>query len=137
LQVSPEDARDLLKDLYEGLLPRAVRHALGQYFTPDWLASLTLDRVAYHGDPGTRVVDPACGTGTFLVLAIARLSERLRRDGATKREALREIVHQIVGFDLDPLAVVAARANYVLALGLCWTRPRRGLTSPSISPIRS
>lgn len=130
LRVSPEDARDLLKDLYEGLLPRAVRHALGQYFTPDWLASLTLDRVEYHGDPGTRLVDPACGTGTFLVLAIARLLERLRRDGASKREALDEIVGQIVGFDLDPLAVVAARANYVLALGPLMDEATDGVDIP-------
>lgn len=130
LRVSPEDARDLLKDLYEGLLPRAVRHALGQYFTPDWLASLTLDRVEYHGDPATRLVDPACGTGTFLVLAIARLSERLRRDGASKLEALRQIVRQVVGFDLDPLAVVAARANYVLALGPLLDEATEGIDIP-------
>lgn len=130
LRVSPEDARDLLKDLYEGLLPRAVRHALGQYFTPDWLGSLTLDRVDYHGDPGTRLIDPACGTGTFLVLAISRLLERLRKDGASKRETLREIVRQIVGLDLDPLAVVAARANYVLALGPLLDEATEGVDIP-------
>lgn len=117
LQVSPEDARDLLKDLYQGLLPRPVRHALGQYFTPDWLADQLLHQVGYEGDPNVRVVDPACGTGTFLVLAIGRLKERLRRDGVSEQEILETILKNVVGFDIDPLAAVAARANYVLALG--------------------
>ncbi len=117
LQVSPEDARDLLKDLYQGLLPRPLRHALGQYFTPDWLADQLLHQVGYEGDPTVRLVDPACGTGTFLVLAIGRLKERLRRDGVAEQHALETILGNVVGFDIDPLAAVAARANYVLALG--------------------
>ena len=80
LHVSPEDARDLLKDLYQGLLPRAVRHALGQYFTPDWLAHQLLQQLGYEGAADARLLDPACGTGTFLVLAISELKERLRRN---------------------------------------------------------
>lgn len=117
LQVSPEDTRDLLKDLYQGLLPRPVRHALGQYFTPDWLAELALDRAGYEGDPAVRLLDPACGTGTFLVLAITRLKERLRDQGVPDHEALRTVLRNVAGFDIDPLAAVAARTNYVLALG--------------------
>lgn len=117
LQVSPEDARDLLKDLYQGLLPRPLRHALGQYFTPDWLAGRALDSLPYDGDPTERLLDPACGTGTFLVMSISRLTERLRGEGAPARKALDTVLNRIVGFDIDPLAVVAARANYVLALG--------------------
>lgn len=117
LQVSPEDARDLLKDLYQGLVPRPVRHALGQYFTPDWLAEQLLNQVGYAGERSIRLVDPACGTGTFLVLAIRRLKEQLRRDGVPEKETLETILRNIVGFDIDPLAAVAARTNYVLALG--------------------
>lgn len=131
LQVSPEDARDLLKDLYQGLLPRPVRHALGQYFTPDWLARQLLEQVGYEGDPKTRLVDPSCGTGTFLVLAIARLKERLRKDGVTDRQALEVVLRNVVGFDIDPLATVAARTNYVLALGsLLRAAPERHVDVP-------
>jgi SAM-dependent methyltransferase len=117
LQVSPEDARDLLKDLYQGLLPRPLRHALGQYFTPDWLADRTLERLEYRGDPEERLLDPACGTGTFLVLAIGKLREQLRNEGVSDAVALRTVLGHVTGFDIDPLAIVAARANYVLALG--------------------
>lgn len=117
LEVSPEDARDLLKDLYQGLLPRPVRHALGQYFTPDWLAERLLQEVGYEGQPALRLVDPSCGTGTFLVLAINRLKESLRRQRVQEAEILETILAKIVGFDIDPLAVVASRTNYLLALG--------------------
>ncbi|MBA2463242.1 MAG: N-6 DNA methylase [Actinobacteria bacterium] len=117
LEVSPEDARDLLKDLYQGLLPRPVRHALGQYFTPDWLAERLLQEVGYEGQPELRLVDPSCGTGTFLVLAINGLKESLRRSRVPEPEILKTVLSRIVGFDIDPLAVVASRTNYLLALG--------------------
>jgi len=38
LELAPENARDLLKKLYHLLLPREIRHDLGEYYTPDWLA---------------------------------------------------------------------------------------------------
>lgn len=131
LEVSPEEARDLLKDLYQGLLPRPVRHALGQYFTPDWLAEQLLERVGYDGDPEKRVLDPSCGTGTFLVAAIGRLKENLRAKDVGDEAALRRVLDSVAGFDIDPLAVVAARANYVLALGpLVGAAGKQGLDLP-------
>ena len=36
--------RDDLKRLYEALIPAQLRHALGEYYTPDWLAEYTLRR---------------------------------------------------------------------------------------------
>lgn len=131
LWVSPEEARDLLKDLYQGLLPRPVRHSLGQYFTPDWLATQLLDRADYEGNSDVRLLDPACGTGTFLVLAIARLKERLRRERVPDEDALRAVLHGVCGFDIDPLAVIAARTNYALALGpLLRAAPSRRIDIP-------
>lgn len=130
LEVSPEDARDLLKDLYQGLLPRPVRHALGQYFTPDWLAERLLQEVGYEGQPELRLVDPSCGTGTFLVLAINRLKETLRRQRLSETEILETILGRIVGFDIDPLAVVASRTNYLLALGSLLRAATKSLDVP-------
>lgn len=117
LHVSPEDARDLLKDLYQGLLPRPVRHALGQYFTPDWLAERVLGAVEHQGARDERVLDPACGTGTFLVSAVRELRESLAAENVSGSESLSCVLDNVVGFDIDPLAVVASRVNYVLALG--------------------
>ena len=117
LEVSPEQARDLLKKLYHRLMPREIRHDLGEYYTPDWLAEHVLNELGYEGQPDKRLLDPACGSGTFLVLAIKRLRERCFRDGLNEQETLETILHNIVGIDLNPLAAVAARTNYLLALG--------------------
>ena len=63
---------DLLKPLYESLFPRAVRHALGEYYTPGWLAEQVLDQVGYCGQSDARLLDPTCGSGTFLLAALRR-----------------------------------------------------------------
>ncbi|MEM4489453.1 MAG: hypothetical protein QXK88_11805 [Desulfurococcaceae archaeon] len=42
-QLEPEYARDLLKRPYQHLVPRDIRHKLGEYYTPDWLADSLLD----------------------------------------------------------------------------------------------
>jgi hypothetical protein len=110
---------DLLKPLYESLFPRVVRHALGEYYTPDWLAEHVLDQVGYFGQPGARLLDPTCGSGTFLLAALRRWRQNvliaLRRDvDASRRSEMSTL--PIAGFDLHPLAVAAARANYLLAI---------------------
>ena len=118
--VGIQTSRDLLKALYQSLLPAAVRHDLGEYYTPDWLADLTLREIDFDGSMHQRVLDPACGSGTFLVAALNRVKQRHAEiDGgsASNRTALVEsMATNIVGFDLNPLAVLAARANYLLTL---------------------
>ncbi|MGH9670593.1 MAG: N-6 DNA methylase, partial [Terriglobales bacterium] len=68
--LAPEQSRDLLKKLYQYLVPKKLRHDLGEYYTPDWLAEHLLNQLGYEGDLDKRLLDPACGSGTFLVLAI-------------------------------------------------------------------
>ena len=63
------------------------------------------------------MLDPACGSGTFLVLLINHIRERAARKNQDPAATLGQILHNIVGFDLNPLAVIAARTNYLLALG--------------------
>jgi N-6 DNA Methylase len=122
-QIKPDRARDLLKDLYHGLIPEAVRHALGEYYTPDWLAEHTINLAGYDGDPHKTFLDPACGSGTFLIMAIHKVRQWLTDQpvewgsNAKKLEAVNLIRHNIVGFDLNPLAVIASRTNYLFALG--------------------
>jgi len=128
--LEPEYARDLLKRLYQNLVPRNIRHKLGEYYTPDWLAELTLDEAGYtvenfeaiaekENDPlaplKLRLLDPACGSGTFLVLAIKRLKEYAERHYLTDI-LVSYLLENIVGYDLNPLAVLAARTNYLLMI---------------------
>ena len=71
----PEAKQDLLKEFYSSLVDEQIRHDLGEYYTPDWLAQHLLDQAKYQGDLHAKVLDPACGSGTFLVEAITRLRE--------------------------------------------------------------
>lgn len=115
--LDPSATRDLLKKLYQYLVPQEVRHRLGEYYTPDWLAELLLDEVGYDGNTLKRFLDPACGSGTFLVLAIQRAKEHGQKEKWSSLEIAKRIVSNIWGFDLNPLAVIAARTNYLFALG--------------------
>jgi methylase of polypeptide subunit release factors len=116
--LDPASTRDLLKKLYQYLVPQEVRHRLGEYYTPDWLAELLLNEVGYNGNTLKRFLDPACGSGTFLVLAIQRAIKHGReKEKMPDIEIAKRIVANIWGFDLNPLAVIAARTNYLFALG--------------------
>jgi len=116
--LDPASTRDLLKKLYQYLVPQEVRHHLGEYYTPDWLAELLLNEVGYDGNTLKRFLDPACGSGTFLVLAIQRAIRHGReKERIPDLEIVKRIVANIWGFDLNPLAVIAARTNYLFALG--------------------
>lgn len=115
--LNPAATRDLLKKLYQYLVPQEVRHSLGEYYTPDWLAEFLLNEVGYKGDTLKRVLDPACGSGTFLVLAIQRAKEHGSGQKLRPLEVVKRIAANIWGFDLNPLAVIAARTNYLFALG--------------------
>lgn len=120
LDVDPDTTRDLLKKLYQQLMPKELRHNLGEYYTPDWLAERLLNMLdggRFKGDLNKRVLDPACGSGTFLVIAIKRMREYAWRNAIPEDIALEKILSNVVGFDLNPLAVISARTNYLLALG--------------------
>ncbi len=120
LSEDPAGSRDLLKKLYQQLFPKSVRHDLGEYYTPDWLAEHTLNELEYAGDPDKRLLDPACGSGTFLVMAINRIrkwfEENREMCGFDEGEVCRKILSNVIGFDLNPLAVMAARTNYLIAV---------------------
>ncbi len=131
VELNPERVKDLFKRLYQNLVPRDIRHSIGEYFTPDWLAEYLLDEVVYDGNPEKRLLDPACGSGTFLVLAIKRIREYAQDHFIDERSLVTKIIENVRGIDLNPLAVLAAKANYIIALsGLIRDRPRDGIEIP-------
>ncbi len=117
--LAPEQSRDLLKKLYQYLVPKKLRHDLGEFYTPDWLAEHLLNQLEYTGDLDKRLLDPACGSGTFLVLAIRRMKEwALQHDPPIDAETVaKKILQNLCAFDLNPIAVIAARTNFLLAMG--------------------
>ena len=120
MEVAPDETRDILKKLYQYLVPKEIRHDLGEYYTPDWLAERCLNQVGYGEKrkdlSSLRILDPGCGSGTFLILAIKRAKENAKRFNIPPAETLTNILRNIHGFDLNPLAVISARTNYMLAI---------------------
>lgn len=113
-------ATDVLRDLYQQLLPRELRKALGEFLTPQWLAEACLERLAASGAPLSdgRVLDATCGTATFLLPVLNRRAVALRSASSTLTTAdVQAMLDKVVGFDLNPIAAVAARVNFVIALG--------------------
>ena len=129
------DSRDTLKDLYHAIIPRHIRHDFGEYYTPDWLARAVCEEVmdvkwrrevvelavtlAVAGEmPGPAVLDPSCGSGTFLYHATQLLLEEAKNHPKLSGQPLHqvEIVNELVaGIDLHPVAVELAKTTKVLA----------------------
>src|SRR5271166_534415 len=107
---------DVLKVLYESVIGAETRRRLGEYYTPDWLADQIVNDVI--SDPvGQRVVDPACGSGTFLFHAVRRYLKAAEEAQIPLRMALSQLTNQVLGIDLHPVAVALARVTYLLAIG--------------------
>lgn len=100
---------DLLKMLYQELVDPSDRSDLGEFYTPDWLAELVLNDIEYRRQS---LLDPSCGSGTFLFVAI----RMLRKGGLSGHKLVRFVMQSIMGLDVHPVAVLMAKANVLLAL---------------------
>jgi SAM-dependent methyltransferase len=107
---------DVLKALYESLVDPAQRHDLGEYYTPDWLAA-KMARAAIEKPLTSRVLDPACGSGTFLFHALRRLTAAANEAHWPALRTLQACTEQVRGLDVHPVAVIIARVTWLLALG--------------------
>jgi SAM-dependent methyltransferase len=107
---------DVLKILYESVIGRDTRHSLGEYYTPDWLVRAVVDEVV--DDPvSQRVLDPACGSGTFLFWAVRQALDALESAGMSSKQAIDDVSTRVFGMDVHPVAVTLARITYLLAIG--------------------
>lgn len=107
---------DVLKSLYESLIDPDERHDLGEYYTPDWLAARVV-AAAIPRPLEQRVLDPSCGSGTFLFHALRRLIEAGRDARLSPEEIVAACAEHVIGIDVHPVAVALARVTWLLALG--------------------
>jgi hypothetical protein len=107
---------DVLKILYESLVDPDQRHDLGEYYTPDWLAARVV-AAAVDAPLEQRVLDPACGSGTFLFHAVRRLIAAGRAAGWPGARIVAACEENVRGLDVHPVAVTLARVTWLLALG--------------------
>lgn len=65
----------------------------------------------------TRVLDPACGSGTFLFHAVRAYIHAGEQQGQALPDLLEGVTRHVLGMDLHPVAVTLARVTYLLAIG--------------------
>ena len=105
---------DIARILYEAVIPKEDREDLGEYYTPPWLAREIVNTVVT--DPlNQRVLDPACGSGTFVFEAVRKYLAAAADADLGARATLEGLVTHVVGIDVHPAAVHLARATWALA----------------------
>jgi type I restriction-modification system DNA methylase subunit len=115
-----EVAGDPLGDLYQQYFDKETRKALGEFYTPVEVVNYILDAVEYKHVRNRRLLDPACGSGTFLVEALHRYLKEMeplaKKDGWAS--VLRELCNspRIVGLDIHPFACLIAQVRFMLEL---------------------
>ena len=110
-----------LGDLYQNLSESArKRYALLQ--TPEFVEEFILDRtltpaIEEFGFREVRLIDPACGSGHFLLGAFRRLDALWARNepGTNPRERASRVLEQVAGVDLNPFAAAIARFRLCVA----------------------
>jgi len=99
---------DIVGFIYEELIPAAERHALGQFYTPPAIAELITKWAVRNAED--KVLDPGCGSGTFLVKAYKRLLELKGYREPTER-VHKEILRQLYAFDINPFPLHLTALN--------------------------
>lgn len=113
--IKPEIVGDVLRETYESLMPKDLRHMMGEYYTVDWLADFTIRESGYDCGLDTTVLDPTCGSGIFITHLIKLFREK--HPELSYNQFIHYVVNNFVGFDINPIAVIQAKGNYILALG--------------------
>ena len=105
---------DIAAILYETVIPPEERRTLGEYYTPQWLAKVMTHELVT--DPlNQRVLDPACGSGTFIAEAISNFLDAAKGANMDASEVFGRLRESVTGIDIHPVAVHLARAAYALA----------------------
>ena len=95
---------DILTGIYDRFLDPGQRKAQGEFYTPPSIARYMLDRL--NLSPDDRVLDPACGSGTFLIERYQQVvGEDADRGIATYEDAC-NLIAAIAGNDLNPFSAV-------------------------------
>ena len=105
---------DIASILYQCVIPADERRQLGEYYTPEWLARDMVSELVT--DPlAQRVLDPACGSGTFIVEAVRHYIARADAEGVSKEKIFDGLHAAVTGIDVHPVAVHLARAAWTMA----------------------
>ncbi|HHT9153398.1 MAG TPA: N-6 DNA methylase, partial [Candidatus Hypogeohydataceae bacterium YC40] len=94
--------QDVIGQVFERLIPYPERHSLGQYFTREDLVDLINAFCVRSVED--KILDPTCGTGTFLIRAYERLKHMGERDH-------KRLISKLWGIDVAKFPAALATIN--------------------------
>jgi len=100
---------DYLGQLYETFFQYTGGNTIGQYFTPRHVAAFMAELVEVTMNDTT--LDPACGTGGFLIAAMNRI---LREHKLSRADMVKLVKKHLIGFDVEPMTAALCVANMIL-----------------------
>lgn len=112
---------DIVGYVYQGLQPSANKKMNGQYFTPQDIVDYLVEKAfnSVKDMSALRILDPACGSGLFLMAACRRFLQLSSNSGSDQKNALKSLIqHNLFGFDRDEIAVQIARYNLTRIAGI-------------------
>lgn len=105
-----DNTLEVMDGFFEFLVSRNAKGAKGQYFTPRHVIEMCVQLL--QPQSGELILDPACGSGGFLIHALMQL----RETGSVKLEDIADYCAQYLwGFDLDGRALRVAKALMIVA----------------------
>ena len=113
--------KDIFIDLYMEIIPSEVRHSLGEFFTPAWLANYVVDKSVklLENKDNYSAIDPCCGSGIFVISLIKNIigdKDIISLTDSEKKNLLKEILERVKGVDINPLSVLTAKVSFYLAI---------------------
>ncbi len=111
-----DEVYDVVGAAYEVYVGAHLKGDRGQYFTPRLLVQLLTNIVA--PSEGDTILDPAMGSGGFLITTMRRITRAINESNRTaqgKRTAIRTMQRRLFGIDQSPKLVKVARMNMILA----------------------
>ena len=114
------DPIDIFKDLYMSIIPRIIRHSMGEYYTPAWLAEYVVQNsLNMLNKKEWKAIDPCCGSGIFIIALIKEIVGNTNINllsNSEKNLIKNQVLNRVFGIDINPLSVLSARVAYYLAL---------------------
>lgn len=127
---------DYLGQLYETFFRFTGGNTIGQYFTPRHITRFMVDLCNVSGSD--LVVDPACGTGGFLIAAMHKMFESQHLSGSQLDDMVRK---HLRGYEAEPITAALCVANMILrgdgktgiVMGDCFTHPSYPINKSTIT----
>jgi adenine-specific DNA-methyltransferase len=108
----------IMGTLYENTLPAAVRARYGHFYTRPQVAQMMLDNIGFQGKAvlSARHLDPACGSGVFLIEAANRIIAQAEKEHYSPHQTCLAVQQTLHGLDLNPLGVLLTELALALTL---------------------